>query len=64
MEGLDPRVVSNIISDADNISPTEKTLKEELQAQGDTDADKIRTYSANTKSVGDIQRESVLEDEK
>lgn len=65
MEGLDPRVVSNIISEDENISPTEKTLREELQAQGDADSDKIKGYSANSKSVGDIQRNSdVIENDK
>lgn len=58
MEGLDPRVISNSITENDNISPAEEALKEEIQAQADIDADKIKTNSVTSKSVGDIQRNS------
>ena len=64
MEGLDPRVISNSITEEDNISPTEEVLKEEIQAQADIVADKIRTDSVTSKSVGDMQRNSaVLKDD-
>lgn len=63
MEGLDPRVIANSITEEDNTSLTEEALKEELQAQVDVDPDKIRTDSVTSKSVGDIQKNEAVSEE-
>lgn len=57
MEGLGPRVISSTFNtDQNNVTPTEEVLKEELQAQVESDSEQIKTRSENSRSVSDIQR--------